>query len=104
MARILLINYEYPPIGGGGGNATRHIARGLAQLGHQPFVLTAKWGDLPADEVSDGVTIHRIAALRRRPDRSSVGEMVAFMVAGALAAPRLARECNIDGEIGRAHV
>ena len=35
--RILFINYEYPPVGGGGGNAMRHIAREMARRGHAPF-------------------------------------------------------------------
>ncbi len=35
MMRILIINSEYPPIGGGAGNATAHIARRLAKMGHE---------------------------------------------------------------------
>lgn len=97
--RILLINYEYPPVGGGGGNNTRHIARALAHLGHVPFVLTAACGDLPRHEVTDGVTIVRIPALRRRPDRATVPEMVAFMLAAMRVAPRYAREWKIDAAI-----
>ena len=97
--RILLINYEYPPVGGGGGNNTRHIARALAHLGHTPFVLTAACGDLPRHEVTDGVTIVRIPALRRRPDRCTVAEMIVFMLAAMRAAPAYAREWKIDAAI-----
>ncbi len=97
--RILLINYEYPPIGGGGGNNTRHVARALAHMGHAPYVLTAACGDLPRTEVVDGVTIVRIAALRRRPDRCTVPEMVAFMIAAMLAAPGYARQWRIDAAL-----
>ena len=97
--RILLINYEYPPLGGGGGNNTRHIARALAHLEHQPFVLTAACGDLPRHEVTDGVTIVRIPAFRRRPDRATVPEMVAFILAAMRVIPRYAREWKIDAAI-----
>ena len=38
--KILLINYEYPPNGGGAGNATREIGRALTQMGHAVTVLT----------------------------------------------------------------
>ena len=96
MSRILLINYEYPPLGGGGGNATQQTARALARMGHRVYVLTARCGDLPAEEDDGGVTIRRIKALRRRPDRCSVFEMLAFIVAAVLAAPPLARLWKIE--------
>lgn len=94
--RILLINYEYPPIGGGGGNATRHIAHELAKMGHQPFVLTAAWGGLPLTEYTQGVTLRRIPALRRHADRCSVLEMLAFVVTAMLTAPIWARRWKVE--------
>lgn len=33
---LLLINYEFPPVGGGAANATWELARALVQLGHHP--------------------------------------------------------------------
>ena len=32
--KILLINYEYPPFGGGAGNATQEIGRALTKMGY----------------------------------------------------------------------
>ncbi len=96
MSCILLINYEYPPLGGGGGNATQQTARAFARMGHQVYVLTARCGDLPATEMDGGVTIRRINALRRRRDRCSVFEMLAFIVAALLTAPALARQWKIE--------
>jgi len=37
---ILLINHEFPPIGGGGGVFTKLLARGLSKLNNNVFVLT----------------------------------------------------------------
>ena len=42
--RILLINYEYPPVGAGAATATQAIARSLAASGHPSTVLTAGIG------------------------------------------------------------
>ena len=63
--RILLINSEYPPIGGGAGNASANLARCLVELGHEVTVLTARFGDFPPVEILNGVTIHRIPAMTR---------------------------------------
>jgi glycogen synthase len=41
VTRILLLNYEYPPLGGGAGVATEAIARRLAARGFQVDVVTA---------------------------------------------------------------
>lgn len=99
--RILLINHEYPPLGGSGGNATRHIAKALARLGHKPYVLTAASGGLPRQEEHDGVMIHRLPLWRRRTvgedgHRQAVVDGTAFFLAALRAAPRLARAWKPD--------
>ena len=40
--RILIINYEFPPIGAGGGKASQKIATGLVELGHTVRVITSR--------------------------------------------------------------
>ncbi|MGD1991909.1 MAG: glycosyltransferase family 4 protein [Anaerolineae bacterium] len=40
--RILIINYEFPPIGAGGGKASFNIAKHLAAMGHRVRVITAR--------------------------------------------------------------
>ena len=32
--RVLIINYEFPPIGAGGGKASQKIAESLVEMGH----------------------------------------------------------------------
>lgn len=81
--RLLIINSEYPPIGGGAGNASANIARELAALGFQVFVVTAHFGDQPREETCDGVTVYRIPALRRKQDRSGAVEQLAFILSAS---------------------
>ena len=38
--KILVLNYEYPPIGGGGASVSRDIAVHLVELGHEVVVVT----------------------------------------------------------------
>jgi glycosyltransferase involved in cell wall biosynthesis len=81
MARVLIINSEYPPIGGGAGNASAHLARSLAVFGHDISLVTAHYRGMPRVETRDGVTIYRIPALRRKQDRSNALEQLVFIAA-----------------------
>lgn len=86
---ILLINSEFPPIGGGAGGASANLARQLVLQGHAVMVLTSRFDDLPHSEIWQGVSIERVASLRRRQDRSGLLEQVSFILAGSLTADRL---------------
>ncbi|MDH3942569.1 MAG: glycosyltransferase family 4 protein [Anaerolineae bacterium] len=79
--RILLINSEFPPVGGGAGNASAYLGRALVRAGHTVSVVTSRWGDLPIEELVDGVRVYRIRAMRRRTDRSGALEQLVFILA-----------------------
>lgn len=80
---ILIINSEYPPIGGGAGNASANIARELAALGLCVSLVTAHFGNLPHEEIIDNVTVYRIQSLRRKQDRSGAVEQLAFILSAS---------------------
>ncbi|CAN5348303.1 glycosyltransferase [soil metagenome] len=63
--RILVVNYEFPPIGGGSSRATFSITRELAGLGHDVHVLTSRYGDAPVTEEVGGVLVHRVPSWRK---------------------------------------
>lgn len=96
---LLLINYEYPPIGGGAGNATMFIARALHLLGHRATVLTAAYAEHTGIEDDGGVTVHRLDVNRRDADRATAREMFSFVFAAMQAAPSIASNRNIDAVI-----
>lgn len=77
--RLLYINYEFPPLGGGGGRANEQIARQMASLGHQVVVMTSAYQSLPRKEIKDGYLVLRIPTLRRYVEKCRIFEMVAFM-------------------------
>ncbi len=62
--KLLIINFEYPPLGGGGGTATRDLAHELAKR-HEVYVLTTHFKGLPYEEVCNNVAIHRVAVIGR---------------------------------------
>jgi glycogen(starch) synthase len=82
--RILIINSEYPPIGGGAGNASANIARALTALNHDVTVLTVHFGDLPFMSNEGGISVRRIKSLRRKQERSGAFEQGIFILTGTL--------------------
>jgi glycosyltransferase involved in cell wall biosynthesis len=90
--RILIINSEYPPIGGGAGNASANIARHLASFEHEVVVVTARFHNQPKLDVQNGVTIHRISSFRRRQDRSTAFEQLIFIIAASFHSLSLIRQ------------
>jgi glycosyltransferase involved in cell wall biosynthesis len=94
--RILIINSEFPPLGGGAGNASANLAREFAALDHQVLVVTCAFDSLPREEDWEGVKISRIPALRRRMDRSGAFEQAGFVLSGAFAASKVVRRWRPD--------
>ena len=87
--RILVLNHEFPPIGGGGGRAAEDICRGLTKWGHEIKVLTAHIKGLPREEERDGYTIVRLSSLRTQPYKASFLSMAAYVLAGLWTGRRL---------------
>jgi glycosyltransferase involved in cell wall biosynthesis len=61
---ILICNYEYPPLGGGGGVVTAQLVDQLATR-HDVTVLTSKAFDLPEESRENGARIIRVPVLGR---------------------------------------
>jgi glycosyltransferase involved in cell wall biosynthesis len=97
--RILLVNYEYPPVGGGAATATEAIAKALVGLGHYVVILTARFKGWRQFSESDGVVVHRVPSLRRKMDRSGIIEMASFMISGLIVTPAVIRKHRIEGSI-----
>jgi glycosyltransferase involved in cell wall biosynthesis len=97
--KILLVNYEYPPLGGGAANATFSIGKALAKLGHEPTVLTSAFAQLAQSSDEDGVSIVRIPAIRNALDRSNPIEMASFLCSALWRVRRIAEERCIQGVI-----
>ena len=97
--RLLLINYECPPLGGGAGTATAALAREFAALGADVRVLTSTFENLPRHESQNGISIHRIPVVRRRADRSSVFEMLTFIASACWHGLTLTRNWRPDATL-----
>jgi len=97
--KLLLVNYEFPPVGGGAANATAFLARALVAQGHAVTVLTAAFGAQRGSAIEAGVEVVRVRSLRRSADRSNPLEMLSFLLAALIPAFRLARRRRFDASI-----
>jgi glycosyltransferase involved in cell wall biosynthesis len=77
---ILVLNHEFPPVGGGGSPVAYEMAKAWAARGHAVSVVTMRYADLPGFEVKDGVRIFRIRCVRRHAHICTVPEMLTFVV------------------------
>jgi glycosyltransferase involved in cell wall biosynthesis len=97
--RVLLVSYEYPPVGAGAATAGRAMAKALIELDHQVVVLTARFKGLPPRYEDHGIIIHRVPSLRRRMDRSDVLEMASFLAVGSMFVPKIIQTHRVEGAI-----
>jgi glycosyltransferase involved in cell wall biosynthesis len=94
--QILFVNYEYPPLGGGGGVVNAWLAEELARR-HSVTVLTSRAFDLPATESVRNVEVIRAKTLfRTQHAAANIPSMASFLVSGVLAGRHLLNRRTFD--------
>lgn len=76
--RILILNYEYPPLGGGAGIVTKHLAERFAARGYQVHVVTAWFSGEPEFSSEGNLTIVRLKSRRKYTYKSNPLEMISW--------------------------
>jgi L-malate glycosyltransferase len=90
--RILVLNHEYPPIGGGGGQACKNLADELVRRGHELTILTAHFRGLPREEGSPQLRIVRLPSLRKYPFKVGFLGMSVYILASIIQGLRTIRQ------------
>jgi len=96
LNRILMVSYEYPPLGGGGGVILRDLARELSR--HlEVVVLSSGMRGLAPHEQLGALEIVRVPVLMRRDlATASLPSMLSFFPSSLRAGKRLLRERHFD--------
>ena len=93
---LLLINNEFPPIGGGGSTVTKYALQYLVVAGHQVTLITSSYKGLPWRETIRGATVIRIPAIRRYKDYCSMWELVIFGISALVYAAWFVARHKVD--------
>jgi glycosyltransferase involved in cell wall biosynthesis len=93
---ILLVNYEYPPIGAGAATASKYLAEEMARAGHFVGVLTSSFGELKGETQDGAVHVYRCRSRRKKQFQSDVFEMLSFIVSASFRVGKLIKKWNID--------
>ncbi|MGI9042416.1 MAG: glycosyltransferase family 4 protein [Gemmatimonadales bacterium] len=102
--RVLLLNYEYPPLGGGAAVATEALARGLGSRGHRvDVVTTGEPAGVESTLVWDGrgreegvLTVHRVASRRTAIHQAGMGDAFSYLTTALPVVRRLLRTEKYD--------
>ncbi len=103
--RILILNYEYPPLGGGAAVATAALAQGLAERGVRVDVVTAgaettgqsraPW--LPAESFEEGrLTLYRVRSRRTGVHQAGMADAASYLAAALPLIRKLMRGHRYD--------
>ncbi|GIV96194.1 MAG: 1,2-diacylglycerol 3-glucosyltransferase [Herpetosiphonaceae bacterium] len=91
-----MLNYEYPPLGGGASPITGALAQQLAAAGHQVDVVTMSFRGLPRYESQGCLRVFRVPSWRRSQVSCSTPEMLTYLLPALWRSLRLHKETRYD--------
>jgi glycosyltransferase involved in cell wall biosynthesis len=78
--KILILNYEYPPLGGGAGVVSKYHAEGLAKRGYKVTVITTWFKGEKEIEKNENLKIIRLKSKRKHIYKSTPDEWISWIV------------------------
>ncbi|MDO8549732.1 MAG: glycosyltransferase family 4 protein, partial [Ignavibacteria bacterium] len=94
--KILMLCYEYPPIGGGGAKVVHGLTEELVNQGHQIDLVTMGFKNLPRYEKIKSFNIYRVKCLRLRANICTPFEMITYLISALPLILKLCKKNNYD--------
>ncbi|PIS42490.1 MAG: hypothetical protein COT24_03270 [Candidatus Kerfeldbacteria bacterium CG08_land_8_20_14_0_20_40_16] len=94
MKKILLLNYEFPPLGGGASPVSYEIAKLLSQTDKYSIdVVTMRYKELPSyEKINDNLRIHRIKCWRSKKEICYPWEQLTYLVSAYFKCKKLLKK------------
>ncbi|HEX3036635.1 MAG TPA: glycosyltransferase family 4 protein, partial [Thermodesulfobacteriota bacterium] len=89
--KILMLSYEFPPIGGGGSKVVYGLSKELVGLGHDVDLITMGFQRLPGYEQVNGVNVYRVPCIRTSESICSSPEMASYVFSAIPTVLRLVK-------------
>ncbi len=94
--RVLLLNYEFPPVGGGASTASFQLARSLVSSGHEVHVVTSRMSGSPAYEVVAGISVWRVFSWRNDVQDCGLSGAASYVLSASRRISQLLRLYRYD--------
>jgi len=96
--RILILNYEFPPLGGGASPVSYEIAERLSKTGDFDIdVVTMGYKDLPKyEEINSNFRIHRVKCLRSKKELCHPWEQATYLISAWFKCNKLIKKEKYD--------
>ncbi len=96
--RLLLLNYEYPPLGGGGSNATKYLLKEFAKRDdiHVDAVTSSATGSFEQVRIGEHVVIHKLPIRKERIHYWTQKEVLEYSIKCKSYMRKLLKENSYD--------
>ena len=98
MKRLLVLNYEFPPLGGGASPVSYEIAKRLSETGEYDIdVVTMRYRGLPKfEELNQQMRVHRVWSLRSKKEICYPWEQLTYLISGYFKCRKLLKKQKYD--------
>lgn len=94
--KLLLLNYEYPPLGGGAGRAMQSIAEQLSEMGHDVNIITSHISFSHKNIVEKRIKIYFVPSLRKGIHDCGLRGALTYLFFAYFKLRRLSRQNQYD--------
>lgn len=94
--KLLMLSYDFPPLGAGVSRVVAGLSRELVRYGHEVDVVAMGFRGVPRFERVDGVAVHRVPCLRRRAHMCTMVEAASYVASATWAMRRLTSRRRYD--------
>ena len=94
--KVLMLNYEYPPLGGGAANANRYLLDELKHKDVEIDLVTSAKDEYNQEAISENITLHRLDVNKKEFHHWSQIEILRYLSKGFLKSIQLKRRNDYD--------